>query len=101
MFITPIKTELPPIHTGGGRKVNEAELVDFLKSLLEDRGAWFAFWSADVSNLTSAKQDSARGRSRRIIDAPRLQEHLKIQGLKLQYATRKKDGILTAYARII
>jgi hypothetical protein len=100
MFIKPKATQLPAAQTGVAHKIQEAELVDFLRSLLEQRGQWFAFWEADVSHLSPAKADGARAKSRRLVDSPRLQQHLEIQGLELEYATRKRNGVLTAYARI-
>ena len=100
MFIKPKATQLPPAQTGIQTKIEESEIVDFLKSLLQQRGQWFSFWEADVSHLSPAKADSARAKSRRLIDNQRLQEYLDIQGLEIEYATRKRNGVLTAYARI-
>jgi hypothetical protein len=100
MFIKPKATQLPPSSTGIQSTLSEVEIINFLRSLLEERGTWYAFWEADVSHLTNAQADRARAKSRRYIDSPRLKEYLAIQKLELEYSTRKRDGILTAYARI-
>jgi hypothetical protein len=100
MFIKPKATQLPPSLTGNGNTISQEEVVNFLRSLLQERGTWYAFWEADISHLTNAQADRARAKSRRYIDSPRLKEYLDIQKLELEYSTRKRDGILTAYARI-
>jgi hypothetical protein len=98
MFITPKKSKLPKAQLGV--TINDAEIVQFITALLDERGEWYAFWEADVSDLSKDKADRARAKSRRLIDSPRLREFLQIQGLEIGYATRKVNGTLTAYARI-
>jgi hypothetical protein len=100
MFITPKVKKLPSAQTGAPKKIDDNEIVQFMTALLDQRGQWYAFWEADVSHLSTAKADSARAKSRRLIKSPRFMELLEIQNLELEYATRKLNGVLTAYARI-
>ena len=100
MFITPKVTKLPTASTGIQTKISSDEVVNFHNSLLSQRGEWFAFWTADVSHLSTKKADAARAKSRRYIDNPPFKQHAKAHDWTVEYATRKVDGILTAYARI-
>ena len=100
MFITPKEVSLPNPVLGQPSKVTREEVVPLITALLSHRGKWFAFWEADVTHLSTSAADAARAKSRRLIEAPAMKEMLEIDKLELEYATRKREGVLTAYARI-
>ena len=98
MFIQPIRKELPASQTGVKSSVKQEQVHEFITALLQQRGEWFAFWQANVNNLKNV--DAARMATLHFVKSKYMMNTLKIQGLEMEYATRKRDGVLTAYARI-
>jgi hypothetical protein len=98
MFIEPKQEQLPASITGAKSSVNRERAIKFVNTLLNQRGEWFAFWEADISHLKNP--DAARMASLHFVKSKTMREILDIQHLTLEHATRKRNGVLTAYARI-
>jgi hypothetical protein len=98
MFIQPIRKDLPPSQTGIKSAVNGEQIHNFINILIKQRGEWFAFWEANVCDLKNV--DAARMSTLHFVKSKHMMRAITILGAELEYATRKRDGVLTAYARI-
>jgi len=96
MFIKPEVTELPPTVRKEVNPVSRAQADEFFRILLMANHEWVKFWEADINGLTHKKADQLRSGSRNFIYSAAMSRYID----QIEYTTRKRDGILTAYARI-
>jgi|688.fasta_scaffold952268_1 hypothetical protein len=96
MFITPEITELPATVRKETNPTTRAQADEFFRTLLMANHQWVKFWEADISELTLKQADALRSGSRNFIFSSAMSRYID----QIDYTTRKRDGILTAYARI-
>jgi hypothetical protein len=95
MFIKPEITELPETQRKEANPTTRAQADDFFKLLLLANHEWVKFWECDISQLTNKQADAMRSISRNFIFSSAMSRYID----QIEYTTRKRDGVLTAYAR--
>jgi len=96
MFIKPEITELPATQRKEPNPTSRAEADEFFRTLLLANHEWVKFWETDISHLTPREADKLRSGSRNFIYSAAMSRYID----QIEYTTRKRDGMLTAYARI-